>query len=538
MRTNHTTIRHIAGYGSAASERCRDAARLAACLLLVAALGLPATAQAQDQDQPQTQPQDLPDPQHPAQPQTSPGGAQPGQGAQARIISQGLTSENFLRVDAGKTAVLDAAKPVTEISVGDPSIAEINLLSPTRVLVTGLKAGTTQLLIFAGEESQIIEIRVEVDITGLRTQLEDIFPNIRLLVRESKGRIILQGVAPDLQAAEQIVQVAGPYGEVLNFLDIAGGQQIMLQVIFAEVSRSATSRLGVNFGGIEGTELFGSNVGGAAAFGLGENELGGLTLTAPTPGAAVTLFGGGEIGSTAFAAFIAALRDNNLIRVLARPNLVAISGETASFLAGGEFPIPVAQTRGGGATGAITVEFREFGVKLEFVPIVMGDGRIRLQASPEVSDVDFSNAVQLGGFLIPGLTQRKVTTTVELADGQSLAIAGLLDNRITSNKSMVPLLGDLPVLGTLFRSVRYQRRETELIVFVTPRLVAGLNPGEIPAVPGQRWDHPTEAELFFLGNIGRPAAEGNVPGDGAPLFFGPYGFNRAETEQPAPSQQK
>lgn len=504
----------------------------------------PSIAQAQDQqDEPQTQPQDPPDEQ-PRQappagaedpvPDTAPGAQPQAQRPQATIISQGLTSENFLRVDAGKTAVLDAAKPVTEVSVGDPSIAEINLLSPIRILVTGLKAGTTQLLIFSGEESQIIEIRIEVDITGLRTQLEDIFPTIHLVVRESKGRIILQGVAPDLQVAEQILDVAAPYGEVLNFLEIAGGQQIMLQVVFAEISRSASTRLGVNFGGIDGTELLGSNVGGAAVFGLGENELRGLTLTAPTPGAAVTIFGAGQIGDTAFAAFLAALRDNNLIRVLARPNLVAVSGETASFLAGGEFPIPVAQTRGGGSSSAITIQFREFGVKLDFVPIVLGNGRIRLQASPEVSDVDFSNAVQLGGFLIPGLTQRKVTTTVELADGQSLAIAGLLDNRITANKAMVPLLGDLPVLGTLFRSVRYQRRETELVVFVTPRLVAGLNPGEVPAVPGQRWDHPTEAELFFLGNLGRPAAEGNVQGDGAPLFFGPYGFNRAAAEQLAP----
>jgi pilus assembly protein CpaC len=215
--------------------------------------------------------------------------------------------------------------------------------------------------------------------------------------------------------------------------------------------------------------------------------------------------------------------------VLARPNLVAVSGETASFLAGGEFPIPVAQAGGTGAS-TVTIEFREFGVRLDFVAVALGDGRIRLQASPEVSDVDFSNAVQFGGFVVPGLTQRRVETTVELADGQSLAIAGLLDNRITANKSVVPLLGDIPVLGALFRSVRYQRRETELVVFVTPRLVSGMNPAEVPEVPGQRWSHPSEAELFFLGNIGRPAAETGEQGDGGPLFYGPYGFNRAAPE--------
>lgn len=494
--------------------------RLMQCCLAVAALIVltgylwPGSALAQDQDA--VQPPDR----------------QPGQ-----IVVSGLTDDNALRVEVGRTGVLQTGVPVTEISVGNPAVAEINLLSPQRILVTGLSAGTTQLLIFSEDQSQIVDVRVEVDITGLRSQLDELFPDHAVIVRESKGRIVISGEAPNLETAAMIVQVATPYGEVLNFLNISGGQQIMLQVIFAEVSRSATTQLGVNFG-ISGEDAFGgSNIGGLAPLGVGDpgdSALGGVAgvaLQVPDPaGTGVTLFGVGQAGDVAFAGFISALRDNNLMRVLAKPDLVALSGETASFLAGGEFPIPVAQAGGTGAS-TVTIEFREFGVKLDFIAVALGDGRIRLQANPEVSDVDFSNAVQFGGFIVPGLTQRKVTTTVELADGQSLAIAGLLDHNITANKSTVPILGDIPILGSLFRSVRYQRRETELIVFVTPRLVSPMNPGEIPAVPGQRWVHPTEAELFWLGNLGQNAAETKKQGDGAPLFYGPYGFSRAPAPQ-------
>jgi pilus assembly protein CpaC len=502
--TNRVCISHRSFRGH---RRFMLAGAIAAAALLAA--GRPALAQ--DTQPAQTRPP------VPAQPEF--GGDQ--------IISRGLDEQGALRLDAGRTAILQAEAAVTEISVGRPEIAGINLLSPTRILVTGLAAGTTQLVLFAGEQSQVIEVTVDADITGLRTQLRELFPDLQIVVLESNDRLVVRGDVPNLETAEQVVQVVAPYGEVLNFLEVSGGQQIMLQVVFAEVARSASSQLGFNFGATNEDGFFASNIGGNAPFGIEEADAGGgLILGAPDPGASVTLFGAGTIGDTAFAAFLAALRDNNLMRVLARPNLLAVSGEPASFLAGGEFPIPVAQAGGTGAS-TVTIEFREFGVRLQFVAIALGDGRIRLQASPEVSDVDFSNAVQFGGFTVPGLTQRRVDTTVELADGQSLAIAGLLDSRITSNKSVVPILGDLPILGTLFRSVRYQRRETELVVFVTPRLVSALNPSEIPELPGQRWDHASEGELFFLGNIGRPAAETGEQGDGGPLFYGPYGFNRA-----------
>src|SRR5215213_9874234 len=224
-----------------------------------------------------------------------------------------------------------------------------------------------------------------------------------------------------------------------------------------------------------------------SAFGISNGSGGGTPgefasgLVPSTLGAGVTLFGAGKANQTQFEYFVTALRRNNLLRVLAEPNLVVYSGAKGSFLAGGEFPFPVPQSSGGGGGGtAITVEYKQFGVKLDFTPVVLGDGRIRLKVTPEVSDLDFSRSVSLNGFVIPSITKRTLTTEIELAEGQSFAVGGLLSNRVTASKDATPLLGDLPVIGSLFRSVRYERNETELVVLVTPRLVEAMNPGRVP----------------------------------------------------------
>jgi pilus assembly protein CpaC len=203
-----------------------------------------------------------------------------------------------------------------------------------------------------------------------------------------------------------------------------------------------------------------------------------------------------------------------------------MSGQEASFLAGGQFPIPVPQPGGGGSS--ITIEYKDYGVKLKFTPVVLGNGTIRLKVQPEVSELDYSNAVQFNGYVAPGLTTRTVVTTVEMGEGQTFAIAGLLNNSVNAASNVTPILGDLPIIGTLFRSMSYQRNETELVVLVTPRLVNPMNPGEVPTLPGEHWRFPTEAELFWNQDLGGemyvPPGPATRPTVDAPMFHGSYGF--------------
>ena len=419
--------------------------------------------------------------------------------------------------------------------IGQPDVIRDNEIGPNTVLITALKAGSTQLIIWDdADRSQAVDVNVGFDLQALQDQYKTMFPGSQIKVATLNGSIALTGRVPNLQTADQVQAMAAPYGKVLNFIEVSGGQQVQLAVKFAEVSRSATSQLGVNFGVSDGRSFFGNNTGQVNPLAVlsqarATSSAGDLATTAAN--SAVTIFGKGLVGQTAFQYFVNALRQNNVLRVLAEPNLMAISGQEASFLAGGEFPIPVTQGGGTGAGGtAVTVEYREFGVKLKMTPVVLGDGKIRLKVAPEVSDLDFTTAVQFNGFVIPGLTSRKVETVVELNDGQTFAIAGLLNNNITAQKDVTPLLGDLPVLGTLFRSVRYQRKETELVVLVTPRLVEAMNPDQVPSAPGERWRDPTECDLFLNQDIGGPANDlrgptTTQPNHPAPLYHGTHGYS-------------
>ncbi len=328
---------------------------------------------------------------------------------------------------------------------------------------------------------------------------------------------------------------------VMNFLEITGGTQVMLEVRFLEVSRTAVAALGVDI--------------------RGSTSKGDFTFIGPqsTPGRLSVDDRAGSLGLTAnfgnFAvdAFIDALKRNNLARTLAEPNLVTMSGKPASFLAGGEFPYPVPQPGTSGGSG-ITIEYRQFGVRLDFTPIVKGDGKIEMRVAPEVSDLDFTNSVNISGTSVPGLRNRRVETTVELLEGQTFAIAGLLNRRVDARSQSVPGLGDLPVIGALFRSTRFERSETELVVMVTPRIVSAMNPSQVPALHGEKWKYPNDAELFFNGNLGGPAKDGtNASGSSAttrpsasgksgqtpmirnqpntpPQYQGDYGFAPATTE--------
>jgi pilus assembly protein CpaC len=449
-----------------------------------------------------------------------------------------------LKLTVNKTAVIKTSSNYKRISVGSPEVADFNAIGPNNILVTGKKAGTTQLIIWdESEHSQVVDITVDVDLQTLHNELQTMFPESKIEASSVNGVIALRGSVPSVETAQQAVALASPYStKVLNFLEISGGKQVLLQVRFAEVSRSASSQLGINFNYASGAFVGGSNIGQInpgsrmpADGVVGQAPpFNGIDLNGATPvNPSVTLYGAGQVGNFYLEYFIQTLRQNNLLRMLAEPNLIAASGHEANFLAGGEFPVPV--TQGGGGSGvAVTVEYREFGVRLHFVPVILGNGRIRLQVSPEVSDLDFTTAVRLNGFVIPGLTSRKLDTVVELGEGQTFAIGGLLNNSIVANKDVTPGLGDLPVIGTLFRSVRYQRKETELVVLVTPRLVSAMNPEQVPAMPGEKWRDPNENDLFFNRDLGgeapatrvshRPTTMPNTP---PARFRGAYGFTPA-----------
>jgi pilus assembly protein CpaC len=450
------------------------------------------------------------------------------------MIGDGLAHDGAIRLTVNKSTVVTTTRPYKQVSIGQPEIADVNMIGPNNILITAKKAGTTQLIIWDDQnQSQVADINVSLDLGALQTQLSSMFPNTKIEVQSLNGAVALRGRVPDLQTAEQATSAAAPFGgKVLNYLEIGGGQQVMLQVRFAEVSRRATNALGVNFAATDGTGSFGSNIGQLAPNNLGNGNQ--ASMEQGTISSAVTLFGAGEIGDSAFRVFVSALRQNNLLRILAEPNLTAISGQEASFLAGGEFPVPVPQGGGGAAGGAtITIEYREFGVRLTFVPIVLGDGRIRLKMSPEVSDLDFSTPIIISGSRIPVVNKRRVNTTVELADGQTFAVAGLLNNSVNASKEVTPLLGDLPVIGALFRSVRYERQETELVVLVTPRLVSPMNPDQVPTLPGENWRHPSEPQLWLNQDLGNEQVGTDTTADGstvsvskgpAPRFHGQNGF--------------
>jgi len=416
----------------------------------------------------------------------------------------------ILEVTVGKSQILNTRVPVKRLNVASPDVADVNPIGPQSVLITAKKAGTTQVIIWDdNDHSQVIDVNVSFNVRELQAQLKKLIPNTDIKIDTGGGAIALSGRVHNLEDAKQAVEVAGTYAtKVHNFLEIGGGQQVMLQVRFAEVSRSATSQLGVNFGFSDGKGFGASNIGQINPFSVDSAG----NLASQAPGAAVTVFGKGEFGNTALAAFVAALRQNNLLRTLAEPNVTAMSGQEASFLAGGEFPVPIPQSGGaGGGSSAITVEYREFGIRLHFTPVVLGDGKIRLKVMPEVSDLDFSSPISIQGFVMPIINKRTVQTTIELYEGQTFAIAGLLNSSTAASKDLTPGLGDLPFLGPLFRSVRYQRKETELLVLITPRIVSAMNPSQVPEVPGDNWRNPSENELFWEGDLGGPVGKKRTP---------------------------
>lgn len=417
----------------------------------------------------------------------------------------------LINVPVNKGVLVNFNVPLQEVRVANADIADVAVTSPTQILVSGKSFGSTQLVAWvAGDQQRIFDIAVDLDLERLVASIRSTVPRAQVRANSVLDTVVLSGTVPDAEAAQHIMGIASIYSQsVVNHLRVAGVQQVLLRCTIAEVNRAATRQLGFN-GWMAGDnfpdmftvqQLGGMNPAniGAAADAPVHLDIPMLTgtdgiplMTAPT-----LSFG---FPRMQMQIFVQALRENGLLKILAEPNLVTVSGQEASFLAGGEFPVPVPQR------DSVTIEYREFGVRLRFTPVVLSENMIRLQVAPEVSEPDYSTAVTLGGFVVPGLVQRRIETVVELGTGQTFAIGGLLSDRVRATSRKIPGLGDMPVLGALFSSVEYRQEETELVVLVTPELVEPLSPDQIVYVPGADLVAPNDAELFLEGRLeGRPA---------------------------------
>jgi pilus assembly protein CpaC len=429
--------------------------------------------------------------------------------------SASTANADELQLAINKSRIITAPRAFAELSVGSAEIADVVALSSTQFYVLGKSAGSTNIIVSdrGGSVVGIYDVSVGYDVDGLKRKIFEITPNEPVEVRAANDAIVLTGSVRDAGRAASIAGLAERYapGKVTNMLSVTGSQQVMLEVKFAEIQRSALKDIGSQ---IEVQDLDGS--GGLPQLGL-PGEFAGTTLDGLNPlnyfAAAVALV---EAGDFSFSVMFDMLEQKGLVRTLAEPNMVALSGDTANFLAGGEFPIPVAQTSTGGNSGltAITVEFKEFGVGLAFTPTVTGPDSINLELAAEVSAIDPSVSTTLGNISIPGLKVRRTNTTVELRDGQAFAIAGLIQDDLTSQIRAIPGLGSLPIIGALARSEAFERRQTELVVLIKVRLVKPVSDRQL-AAPTNYILAPSELDFFMFGKpeAVRPGSSTGIDGN-------------------------
>jgi pilus assembly protein CpaC len=404
-------------------------------------------------------------------------------------------STNELAVAVGKTVLIDCARPISRVAIGLGDIAEASAVTPTEIMVNGKVPGETSLIIWdtrGGRQFFNITVRpssaVSVDnLDAIRRELRLELPGQSLKVTSENDRIFLRGTVKDLNASARAVQIASTGGKVVNLLNVVVPQpdpQILLKVRFASVDRSLERQLGIN--------LFSSGLGNTLA-GISTGQYSPPSIAPSAPGSPVVPSVGNELNLFAFfpglnlGATIQALEQRGLVETLAEPNVMAVNGKEASFLAGGEYPYPVAQSSASGS-GAISIMFKEYGIRLNFIPTITPRGTIRLQVAPEVSALDFTNAIEISGFDVPAITTRRVKTEVELSDGQSFVIGGLLDKTETEAFQKIPFLGDIPILGKLFQSSQRTKTDTELIVIVTPEIIAPIGAGS--ALPDLKFPVP------------------------------------------------
>jgi pilus assembly protein CpaC len=421
-----------------------------------------------------------------APPPTSPAPEQvqaPGPGASSQAPQAEAQGAAPLRVLVGKSLLINTTERLKRISVTDDAIADATPITPTQILVHGRAAGEVSLLIWDElERSRSFDLRVDVDVRTAAEEERRVFPDEQITVSPSRSAIVLSGHVSTEDVSKRAGMIAEAYSKnVVNVLTFGpvGAQEVLLEVKFAEVDRSAVTQLGVNlFAPGLGNTIATSQTGQFGSVTITRPPATTTTATAPTVNVSDFLNFFVTRTDVNIGAVIKALQQKNLLQILAEPNLIAVNGKEASFLAGGEFPFPIVQPSQGFT--AVTIQFKEFGVQLKFTPVIMPNGNIHLKVAPAVSTLDFANALTISGFTIPALSTRKAETEFELQDGQSFVIAGLMDNRVTDLYNKIPGLGDIPILGNFFKSKSAQRSNSELMVLCTARRVS---PSSQPPAP-------------------------------------------------------
>lgn len=444
-----------------------------------------------------------------------------------------------LTITLGKSVVVESPVPITRASLASVEVADTVVLSPRQIYVTGTGVGVTNLTLWQSDTEiyKIYTISVRPDLSELKEQIYQLFPEeTGVRVSTSREHITISGTVSSAARLSHVLSVAEAYApkKVVNLLQVGGVQQVMLEVRVAEMSRDLIRRLGINIGYLAGgSDTFAATtLGGLSAItsggGISAASIGKAAPFGFVPVAANALLRFTTNGDD-WTVFFDALKENGLAKILAEPTLVALSGQEANFLAGGEFPVPVPQ-----ALGTTTILFKKFGVSLNFTPTVLGGNVISMRVSPEVSELDFRNAIVLNGFVVPAITTRRASTVVELRDGQSFAIAGLIRSAVRERLSKYPVIGDVPILGTLFRSSDFQKSESELIILVTPHLVKPID-GPNTAMPTDDFVEPNDLDFYGFGKLERTSAvpEPVVAEESDYGSYGPPAPARVE-ERPAP----
>lgn len=436
--------------------------------------------------------------------------------AEVLRVMQGQASE-ALNVPMNRAVVVESDTPFAELSIANPGIADISTLSDRSIYVLGKAPGRTTLTLLSPDGQLIsnVDVHVTPDIAEFKERLQQILPGEHIEVRTANDGIVLSGQVSSTAKLDKALDLAFRYApdRVSNLMVVGGTQQVMLKVRFAEVNRTISKNISSSIGirdggrmfGETGTWLSGSNNPFGGAVTLREDVVGGFGF-------------GGSIGGLEFSVLLEALEAKGMVRTLAEPNLTALSGQDAKFLAGGEYPVPVSQD-----DDTVTVEWKPFGVELNFTPVVVDQDIINLTIDAAVSSIDPANGISVSGFEIDAFKRRETSTTVEMRDGESFAIAGLLQDDFRDLNSQLPWIGDIPILGALFRSSEYQRAQTELVIIVTPHLVTPVA-GEALALPTDRVRIPTERELFLFGHVASSPNKGAAAEVARQDFSSSYGY--------------